>query len=269
MSKQKETNKKYITQILIAIFAILIIFIAVYAILNYMKIPKDGDTVLVDYILYVGGDVFDTSIKEDAVEAGIFNEAREYKPLEFVVGEGQVIKEFEDAVKHMRKGQTKDIEIKPEDGYGDRDESKIFKGLSIVLILNKTNEINMSEFLSIFQEDPAVGKILENTGVPWGIKVLSVNDDIISVENLLNEGQRLNIPGTSWESVVENIDGNKISIRQYPEDGDSILIPTPIGSVPGVVINVGDETYDIDLNSLLAGKVLKFKIILREIEKKR
>jgi len=265
--KKENSYKLYFKQAIIAVLAIVIIVAIVYGVFIMNK-PKDGDTVSVDYTLYVDGKVFDTSIKEDAVQAGIVNENRDYAPLEFVIGQGQMIKGFEDAVKEMRKGQTKDVEIKPEDAYGLPDEKKIFKGLNIVLTINKTDEINATDFVSIFNEDPKIGELLKDVGLPWELKILSVKNGIVKIENILEVGQEVNIPGAGWISKVESIEGNTIKIRQEVKDGDKVTIPTPAGAVSGVVINVNDEGYDIDLNGPLAGKTLKFKITLVDVKKK-
>jgi len=66
---------------------------------------KKGDKIKVDYTGTLDdGTVFDTS------------EGKE--PLEFEVGSGQIIKGFDDAVVGMKKGDEKEVTIKPEDAYG-------------------------------------------------------------------------------------------------------------------------------------------------------
>ncbi|MBI2144668.1 peptidylprolyl isomerase [Candidatus Woesearchaeota archaeon] len=68
-----------------------------------------GSRVSVDYTgRFEDGTVFDSS------------EGRE--PIQFVAGEGHVIKGFDDAVIGMRKGESKKVTIMPENGYGSRDE---------------------------------------------------------------------------------------------------------------------------------------------------
>lgn len=80
---------------------------------------KIGDTVKVDYVGTTDGKLFDTSIKEEAEKAGIYNEGRAYEPLEFEVGAGQMIKGFDKAVEGMEVGEEKTIEIPPEEAYGE------------------------------------------------------------------------------------------------------------------------------------------------------
>ncbi|WP_456375017.1 FKBP-type peptidyl-prolyl cis-trans isomerase, partial [Methanocaldococcus sp.] len=86
---------------------------------------KKGDYVKVDYILVVDGKVIDTSIEDVAKENGIYSPEREYEPLGFIVGEGNLIEGFEEAVLNMEKGEEKTVTIPPEKGYGFRDERLI------------------------------------------------------------------------------------------------------------------------------------------------
>lgn len=71
-----------------------------------MKIAKKGDKVKVKYIGKLeDGTVFDSSDMHDA-------------PLEFIVGAGQIIKGFDDAVAGMKIGEEKEIKLLPEEAYG-------------------------------------------------------------------------------------------------------------------------------------------------------
>jgi len=68
---------------------------------------KNGDRVRVHYTGRLeGGQVFDTS--------------REGEPLEFTIGADNIIQGFSEAVRGMRVGESKTIEIAPDDAYGPR-----------------------------------------------------------------------------------------------------------------------------------------------------
>jgi peptidylprolyl isomerase len=87
---------------------------------NSNKPVENGDTISVDYVGKLEDDtVFDTSEKEVALEAGIYNEKRDYKPLTFTVGAGQMIKGFDEGVVGMKIGEEKTLKISPEDAYGE------------------------------------------------------------------------------------------------------------------------------------------------------
>lgn len=67
---------------------------------------KNGDIVKVEYTGTLDdGTVFDTS--------------KGKAPLEFKVGEGRIIKGFEEAVIGMEKGEEKEITLPPEKAYGN------------------------------------------------------------------------------------------------------------------------------------------------------
>ena len=82
-------------------------------------LAQQGDTVSVHYLgRYPGGKVFDTSMKAEAVKAGLFNPARDYKPLQVVLGSHQVISGFEEALVGMKVNETKEVTLPPEKAYG-------------------------------------------------------------------------------------------------------------------------------------------------------
>lgn len=77
---------------------------------------KDGDTVRVHYTGTVeGGEQFDTS--RDAGR----------DPLQFVVGSGDVIPGFDEAVRGLAVGETRTQRIEPEDGYGLPDPERVIE----------------------------------------------------------------------------------------------------------------------------------------------
>ncbi len=80
---------------------------------------QNGDTVSVHYLgKFPGGKVFDTSMKAEAVKSGLFNPARDYKPLQVVLGAHQVISGFEEALLGMKVNETKEVTLPPEKAYG-------------------------------------------------------------------------------------------------------------------------------------------------------
>ena len=80
---------------------------------------QKGDTVSVHYLgRFPGGKVFDTSMEKEAQNAGLFNPARDYKPLQVILGTGKVIQGFEEALIGMRVNEEKEVVIPPEKAYG-------------------------------------------------------------------------------------------------------------------------------------------------------
>ena len=77
-----------------------------------MTEAKHSDTVRVHY----------TGKLEDGSE---FDSSRDREPLEFTIGDGEVIAGFELAVAGMSQGESKTATIAPEHGYGPRRENLI------------------------------------------------------------------------------------------------------------------------------------------------
>lgn len=74
---------------------------------------KNGDKVRVHYTGKLSdGEIFDSS--------------RDRDPLEFVLGTGQLIRGFEEAVRGHNPGDKVTVKIDPENGYGAVDEDLIF-----------------------------------------------------------------------------------------------------------------------------------------------
>jgi len=81
---------------------------------------EKGDYLLIDFTGKLeDGTVFDTTLKEKALKAGIYSEEKEYRPFFFRVDARQVIKGIDSGVLGMREGEEKTLKIAPEDAYGE------------------------------------------------------------------------------------------------------------------------------------------------------
>jgi len=70
-----------------------------------MAEAKDGDTVKVHYTGRLG-------------DGTVFDSTRDRDPLEFTIGQGQIIPGFERAVLGMSEGQSKTAQVSAEQAYG-------------------------------------------------------------------------------------------------------------------------------------------------------
>ena len=69
---------------------------------------QDGVVVSMEYSLHVEGELLDTSDGQG--------------PLQFLVGYGNVIAGLESEMMGMKVGDSKDVVVQPEDGYGEFDD---------------------------------------------------------------------------------------------------------------------------------------------------
>ncbi len=122
-----------------------------------MSKVKDGDTVKVHYTGKLeNGDVFDSS--------------REKEPFEFTVGDKAVIPGFEKGVLGMEVGDSKTIEIPPEEAYGEKQDELVV-------------EVKKSEF----PEDitPTIGQrlqIKQGDGNPIVVTITDLTEESITLD---------------------------------------------------------------------------------------
>jgi len=122
-----------------------------------MAQAQDGDTVKVHY-----------TGKLD--NGAIFDSSAEREPLEFKLGEDQLIPGFEKAVVGMNTGESKTIRIAAEEAYGPRRQE-------MVLVVNRTD----------FPDDiePNVGeqlRMMDPNGREFRVKVMETSEETVTLD---------------------------------------------------------------------------------------
>ena len=83
---------------------------------------QKGDFVKVSYVGRLeSGEIFDLTDVETAKKEGIYNSRIAYGDLPVIVGAKFLIKGLDDTLLSLNVGERKDVEIKPEDAFGERD----------------------------------------------------------------------------------------------------------------------------------------------------
>lgn len=141
-----------------------------------MAQAKKGDKVKVHYTGRLDdGSVFDSSECKDD-DCGCSS-----GPLEFTIGEGEVIPGFEDAIVGMNIDETKSVHIPVDQAYGERLEEMVAQVPRTELPAGMTPEVGQQ--LEVTQEDGNVFPVL----------ITEVTDTQISIDaNHPLAGQNLN-----------------------------------------------------------------------------
>ncbi|MDK2825747.1 peptidylprolyl isomerase [Methanolobus vulcani] len=130
------------------------------------RVVQVGDNVSVNYTgMLEDGTVFDTSIADVAKANGIYNPARNYEPLSFIVGSGQMIKGFDNAVIGMKVGENKTVHLSPEEAYEVKDY------LIVPYPIETFEAANMT---------PVIGETISAQGYP-GV-IVNINETNVTVD---------------------------------------------------------------------------------------
>ena len=123
---------------------------------------KEGSFVQVNYTgkIVASGEVFDTTVEKKAIDTGIFNEKTKYRPLTVIVGENELLKGLDLALKEMKVGEEKKVVLKPADAFGERNPK-----LVAVLPLREFKKQKMNPIPGLIVEvDGRRGKVQSVSG---------------------------------------------------------------------------------------------------------
>jgi len=91
----------------------------------------------------------------------IFDSSLEREPIEFILGQDTVIPGFEQAVIGMEAGQSKDVSIPPEEGFGEYSEDLVVNIEKTILPPDINPELGMQLEVSSEEETPRVFTIAD------------------------------------------------------------------------------------------------------------
>jgi len=136
-----------------------------YKMFNSEKIIN-GDRISVWYTGMTDGSVFDTNVKEIALDAWLYNEKRAYSTLSFVVGQGMMIPGFEKWVLWMHLWEVKTMRIPASEAYGEWTQERV-------------QDIPLANFEQAWMQ-PVIGESFNFWIAQW--TVLSINGDMVTLD---------------------------------------------------------------------------------------
>jgi peptidylprolyl isomerase len=140
---------------------------------------KAGDTISVDY----------TGKKQDGT---VFDTSEGKNPLKFTVGAGMLIQGFDNAVVGMKPGESKTVDVPPEEGYGPRHDDA-FVTIPRAQI---PEEIPLTEGIVLQLQDPQ--------GRPVPATVTEITDEHVKMDiNHMLAGETLTFDITVRETGLE------------------------------------------------------------------
>ena len=272
----------------LAAFAVLILAIALILGVYYVYLvpqaapeplrAQERDSVTVEYVgTFENSElVFDTSVITVAQDNASYPKAFSFgwrdrwQPLQFAVGDGSMIRGFDQGVRGLAVGESRTLVVPYADGYGAADPSKIstrrlLESVPVRLTMNATH------FLATYRTS-AVSGINVTDLVGGCTAVVSVAGSIVTVMNSPVPDQAIR-PYNLWDATVVSIDDSanggvgEILVQHR-------LDPTMIDRIGGKVdgqdfflsdVDLIEGSYTLDFNRQVAGRSLLFQVTLKTL----
>jgi FKBP-type peptidyl-prolyl cis-trans isomerase 2 len=292
MASSVRVTVKIMKKIIILFLAALILFSGCVG----QKRVKTGDNISIDYTGSLeDGKVFDTSLEKVAQENGLFDPQREYIPLQFTVGKMKVIKGMDDGVIGMKVGDSRTLNIPPENAYGmiNPDLIQVYPIIQVIptefplivevpiekfegtfgtehkkgdvvtipnskinmTIVNMTSNVSLSYDFKVGEQIPS--------NAPWNETVVKIEDENFSVAYSVKKDDIIQFENVPWTTTVINVNDQNMTLRHnaVPDTEIQTMFGTPIK------VHFNETSIIMDHNHKLAGKTLIFNITLKSIDK--
>ncbi len=265
--------------VLILLVVMIVVSVGIYEYNSYLypgqekvKKVKVGDKISVYYYgyIYYGGErrIFDTNIEKVAKDNITYPKTLTYKwsgnfqPLTFVVGNGTMIKGFEEGVVGMRLHETKTIVVPPDKGY-EFDWSRV-KNVSFTHTIPVIENMTLDDFQKRFGvSNPYINSVYRDKYHGWNCLVLYVSgaQNLVTIENMPDAGKDYQpYPTPDLIIHVDKVSNDNIT---YTYEIKSLPVLLPNG---GLIDKVYNGYFRINFNPEVAGKTLYFVVTVENIE---
>ncbi len=267
--------------LLALVVAVVVVVGAYYVIFSPAPIPKtktaqQGDTVYIDYVGYFDNDnlVFDTSLQRVAADnvsypkAVSFSWRATYSNLQFSIGDGSVIKGFDDGTRGLAVGQSTTVSVPYAQGYGAADPSLIFAH-NLVETVPVRQTWNESAFFAYYGQTAVSATNVSDPIYGWSVTV-SILNGLVTTTNSPYPGELVH-PYSAWPASVLSLDdtaNNGTGLITIQNHLDSTMIDKIGGKAPNgktFYLSAVDEsagTYTLNFNKQVIGRTLVFQITL-------
>ena len=266
------------TYVAIIFVIMLVVSVGIYEYNSYMypsqekaKVVKVGDKISVYYYgyIYYGGQrrIFDTNIEKVAKDNLTYPKILTYKwtgnfkPLTFTVGNGTMIKGFEEGVVGMKLNETKTIVVPPDKGY--KFDWRKVKNVSFTQKIPVIENMTLDDFKKRFGvTNPYINSVYRDKYHGWNCLVLYVSGpkNLVTIENTPTVGNDYQpYPTPDLIIHVDTVSNGNIT---YTYKIKSLPILLPSG---GIIDYVHDDYFRVNFNQEVAGKTLYFVVTIDKI----
>jgi FKBP-type peptidyl-prolyl cis-trans isomerase 2 len=219
-----------------------------------------GDTVWVNYTLWVNNEVTDTNNETLAKEAGIYNPSRRYQPFMYEVALNKgVIDGFVLNSLGMTINETITFNVDPKRGYGPYDPSKVF----IVPRYYNMSKLEVIPRSALEEQGLNISKG-DSFSTPYGtVFINDLNEENATLFYVLFRGDNFTVNGIP-QTVSDSHGSYNITIEYLLDVNGTYVIPDPQTGMVAMytVTNQTDQNITLDGNHPLANETLTFRLTL-------
>lgn len=187
-----------------------------------MPLSKN-DMVLVDYVVRIkeSGEVIEVTNAEKAKELKVYDPNKEYEPLLVILGEGRVVKGFEEVLEGSEVGVDVEVDIPPDKAYGVRDPNKVrtiplrdFVRANIKPEVNRVVEIGgqLGTIRSV-----SGGRVVVDFNHPLAGKTLTYSFRVVKkLEDVVEKVKyliRRHVKGVSLDDIKVEVNGDNVRVE--------------------------------------------------------
>ena len=197
---------------------------------------NNGDFVRIDYVGRLEtGEIFDLTKEDLAKKEKVYNKNIKYKPIPIIIGKGFVIPGLDKALLDMNVGDKKNVEVSPEDGFGQRDPK-------LIRVLPK----------KVFKDfEPRQGLVVDFGGMKGRIQSVTGNRIRVDFNNPL-AGKKLLYEIAITEKIADPSEQIKASMEFFGIDNVEVKIEDNSASISCIALpkEIKDRLSNIILDNV-------------------
>jgi len=197
---------------------------------------EEGSFLLVDFTAKVQetGELVDTTNADTAKEMKGFDERQAYEPRLFILGAGGIPKGLENRLKEATVNEQYEINVAPEEGYGQRDPTKVrvypirkfagVKNLDVGARVDIDGKIGTIKTISSGRVSVDFNPPLAGKTLTYSFKVVSkIEDDLGKANAILNRRFPRPKEGAITAEISESIVTVKLPQEMFYVEGLPVL----------------------------------------------
>lgn len=197
---------------------------------------EEGSFLLVDFTAKVQetGELVDTTNADTAKEMKGFDERQAYEPRLFILGAGGIPKGLENRLKEATVNEQYEINVAPEEGYGQRDPTKVrvypirkfagVKNLDVGARVDIDGKIGTIKTISSGRVSVDFNPPLAGKTLTYSFKVVSkIEDDLGKANAILNRRFPKPKEGAITAEISESIVTVKLPQEMFYVEGLPVL----------------------------------------------